>query len=95
MIENIFLELRGIGMVRSRDEFSAEWLGRERSYLRCLRAKQRNPSTKVLATCAVRLLENADQLGKAEAAIAKAKSVELRRLANTCLEQILIEGARR
>ncbi len=95
MIENIFLELRDIGMVHSRDEFSAEWLGRERSYLRCLRAKHRSPSTKVLATCAVRLLKNADQLGKAEAAIAKAKSVELRRLANSCLEQILIEGGRR
>jgi hypothetical protein len=95
MIENIFLELRGIGMVHSRDEFSAEWLGRERSYLRCLRAKHRSPSTKVLATCAVRLLKNADRLAKAEAAIAKAKSVELRRLANTCLEQILIEGGRR
>jgi hypothetical protein len=95
MIENIFLELRDIGMVHSRDEFSAEWLGRERSYLRCLRAKRRNPSTKVLATCAVRLLKNADQLNKADAAIAKAKSVELRRLANSCLEQILIEGARR
>lgn len=94
MIENIFEELRDIGIVRSRDQFSAEWLGRDKSYLRCLQAKNRKPSVAVLATCAARLVKCADQLNKADAAIAKAKSVELRRLANSCFEQILDEGLR-
>jgi hypothetical protein len=94
MIEKIFEELRDIGIVRSRDQFSAEWLGREKGYLRSLQSKNRRPSTKVLATCAVRLLKNADQLNTADAAIAKAKSAELRRLANSCFAQILDEGLR-
>lgn len=94
MIEKIFEELRDIGIVRSRDQFSAEWLGREKSYLRGLQAKNRKPSVAVLATCAARLVKSADHLSKADAAIAKAKSAELRRLANTCFEQILDEGLR-
>ena len=95
MIEKIFEELRDIGIVRSRDQFSAEWLGREKSYLRGLQAKKRKPSVEVLAVCGARLLKNAEQLNKADAAIVKAKSVELRRLANSCFEQILDEGLRR
>lgn len=95
MIENIFEGLREIGIVRSRDQFSAEWLGRDKSYLRCLQAKKKRPSVEVLATCAARLIRRAEQLSKADAAIAKAKSAELRRLANSCFEQILDEGLRR
>jgi hypothetical protein len=94
MIEKIFEELRDIGIVRSRDQFSAEWLGREKSYLRGLQAKNRKPSVAVLAVCGARLLKNAEQLNKADAAIAKAKSAELRRLATSCFEQILDEGLR-
>lgn len=94
MIENIFEGLRDIGIVRSRDQFSAEWLGREKSYLRSLQYKNRKPSVAVLAVCGARLLKNAEQLNKADAAIAKAKSAELRRLANSCFEQILDEGLR-
>ncbi len=94
MIEKIFGELRDIGIVRSRDQFSAEWLGREKSYLRSLQSKKRKPSVAVLAICAARLVRSAEQLGKADAAIARAKSAELRRLANTCFEQILDEGLR-
>lgn len=94
MIEKIFEELRDIGIVRSRDQFSAEWLGREKSYLRGLQAKKRKPSVAVLATCAARLVRNAEQLGRVDASIAKAKSAELRRLANSCFAQILDEGLR-
>lgn len=95
MIEKIFEELRDIGIVRSRDQFSAEWLGREKSYLRSLQSKNRKPSIAVLATCAARLVKGAEQLSKTDAAMAKAKSAELRRLATNCFEQILDEGLRR
>ena len=92
MIEKIYEELRDIGIVRGREQFSAEWLGREKSYLRSLQCKRRKPSTKVLATCAVRLLKNADQLNKADAVITRAKGLELRKLASRCLDQILMDG---
>ena len=95
MIETVFEELRGIGAVRSSDEFSTKWLGRERSYLRGLRAKQRNPSPTVLATCAVRLLRTADSFSAMRAMPTLDKHKQLRVLANRCLEQILAEGARR
>lgn len=94
MIEIIFEELRDIGIVRSRDQFSAEWLGREKSYFRGLQAKKRKPSVAVLATCAARLIKSADQLAKADGAIAKAKGEELRKLAFICFAHILDEGLR-
>jgi hypothetical protein len=50
LIEFIFDELRLIGAVKSSDNFSMHWLGRERSYMRSLREKRREPSAQVLAT---------------------------------------------
>ena len=95
MIEGIFEEMRGIGAVASSDEFSTNWLGRERSYLRGLRAKRREASPAVLATCAVRLLRTADGLKNAGLPIAETKQSHLRSMANRCLEGILAAGARR
>lgn len=95
MIEKIFEELRDIGVVRTRDQFSAEWLGRERSYLRGLQSKKRQPSVDVLVTCAARLVKSAEQFSKADAPMAKAKSAELRRLADSCFSEILDVGLRR
>ena len=94
LIETVYGELRDIGVVRSSDEFSKSWLGKERSYMRCLRAKHREPSLKALATCAVRLLKTADGLSKSETPVVLAKGTQLRRLANRCLEEILTEGLR-
>jgi len=89
MIEEIFEQLRDLGAVSSTDEFSMRWLGRERSYMRCLRAKQRDPSAQVWATCAVRLLRYADSL---EVTIPWSRRNSLRSLANTCLDALLSTG---
>lgn len=62
MIEELFLELKESGLVRSGNEFSREWLGMDESYMRCLRAKGRQPSAKVLARCAKRLKQTGDAL---------------------------------
>ena len=94
MIEDIFCELRKLGAVRNTDEFSTKWLGREKSYLRCLRARQRDPSSIALATCAVRLLRTADGLSVNLLQPVQAKSIQLRSLANKCLEEILTMGGR-
>lgn len=95
MLEKIFEELCELGAVRSSDEFSIKWLGKERSYMRCLRSKQREPSLKALATCAVRLLMTADCVKRGQASMMVEKSARLRMLASRCLDQILTEGARR
>ena len=95
MIEAVYEELRGIGVVRSSDDFSSSWLGKERSYMRCLRAKQRKPSATALATCAVRLLKSVDGLKYNMAPSMAVRSQRMRKLADRCLEQILVEGARR
>lgn len=91
MIELIFEELRSIGAVRSSDDFSLHWLGRERSYMRCLRSKRREPSAQVLATCAVRLLRSADSF---ETGLTATRREKMRCLANTCLEALLSTGVR-
>ena len=91
MIENIFDELKSLGEVRSADEFSMKWLGRERSYMRCLRSKRREPSAQVLATCAVRLLRSADSF---EVGLTATRREKMRSLANTCLEALLSTGVR-
>jgi len=91
VIEKIFEKLKDLGAVSSTDDFSMRWLGRERSYMRCLRAKQRDPSAEVLAICAVRLLRTADSLS---ATIPWSRWESLRSLANTCLEELLSIGAR-
>lgn len=91
MIEKIFEQMKDLGAVSSTDEFSVRWLGRERSYLRCLRAKQRDPSAQVWATCAVRLLRSADSL---EVKMPWAKRDSLRSLANSCLDALLSTGVR-
>ena len=91
MIEKIFEELKCLGEVRSADDFSMHWLGRERSYMRCLRAKRRDPSAQALATCAVRLLRSADSF---DAGLAAGRREKMRTLANTCLEALLSTGVR-
>jgi hypothetical protein len=91
MIEEIFEQLKDLGAVSSTDDFSTKWLGRERSYMRCLRAKQRDPSAQVLATCAVRLLRTADSVGTT---MPWSRRDSLRSLANTCLEALLSTGVR-
>lgn len=94
MIEEIFYELKGLGAVRTTDEFSTLWLGREKSYLRCLRAKRRDPSSTALATCAVRLLRSADKLNKGQVLPTSHQGTRFRSLANKCLEGILTIGSR-
>ena len=91
MIEEIFEQLKDLGAVSSTDDFSTKWLGRERSYMRCLRAKQRDLSAQVLATCAVRLLRTADSVGTT---MPWSRRDSLRSLANTCLQALLSTGVR-
>jgi hypothetical protein len=95
MLEKIFDELCELGAVRSSDEFSIKWLGKERSYMRCLRSKQREPSLNALATCAVRLLVSADRMRHGQQASTFDRSARFRSLASRCLDQILTEGSRR
>jgi hypothetical protein len=95
MIEDIFEEMRKIGAVRTAAEFSVKWLGREGSYMRGLKSKRRCASPAVLATCAVRLLSTADGLASVKLPSIDVRQVQLRSMANRCLEGILAAGARR
>lgn len=62
VIETLFVNLKALGAVRSTDDFSVNWLGMDKSYLRCLRARNRNPTPRVLANCNVRLLDLSERL---------------------------------
>ena len=89
MIEMIFEELREIGAVKSSNDFSSQWLGMEKSYLRCLRAKSRQPSAKALANCASRLKRTVEVLTSSDDRRAEVLGERLGRLANGCVEELL------
>jgi hypothetical protein len=89
---SIMRELMRYGLVRSSTDFSRDWLGREGSYVRCLSTKGRKPSAEVWAICAVRLLKRADS-PEAISGLGPC-SLELRKLADLCLEAVLATGMR-
>jgi hypothetical protein len=91
-IFSIMAAMQDIGLVRCSTDFSIDWLGREGSYVRCLRTKKRRPSAQVLATCAVRLLKLADITGSANTDGVSVDGQVLRDLANRCLDALLETG---
>lgn len=94
MIELIFAELKQNGMVSSSNEFSSDWLGMEKSYLRCLRAKQRQPSPKAIAACATRLQRVSRTLTATKKPKAVAAGTRMAELADRCISEILAAGMR-
>lgn len=91
-IFSIMAAMQDLGLVRCSTDFSIDWLGREGSYVRCLRTKKRRPSAQVLATCAVRLLKLADITGSAKTDGEAVDGQVLRDLANRCLDALLETG---
>jgi hypothetical protein len=54
-ITEIYEQLRDVGVVKSKYDFSQHWLGRCRSYTTAIEASGREPSTDALATLHARL----------------------------------------
>ena len=88
MIDEVFDELRRIGVVTSGSDFSTDWLGKQESYYRGLRNKKRQPSMHVLVSCACRLQGRGDSLLVYGDDQHKAKGRKLKRLAKRCFEEI-------
>lgn len=88
MIETVFEQLKAAGMVSSANQFSIEWLGMEESYMRCMRAKSRNPSPRALINCAVKLKQAGDALRCSQMPGVKAKGEGLRVLAKDCVKEV-------
>ncbi len=89
MIEMIYEELKAIGAVRSSNDFSRQWLGMEKSCLRCLRAKSRQPSAKALANCASRLKRTVEVLISCDKKQAEVLGQRLATLADGCVDELL------
>jgi hypothetical protein len=94
MIEQVFVELREAGQVANTDDFSREWLGMEDSYLRCIRAKEREPSPRALINCAVKLKRTGDALKTSNRADVKAKGDRLSVLAWDCVGEVFGDDLR-
>jgi len=88
MIDEVFDELRRIGVVTSSSDFSTEWLGKQESYYRGLRNKNRQPSMHVLVSCACRLQGTGDSLLVYGDDQLRAKGRRLKRLARRCFAEI-------
>jgi len=89
MIDDVYDELRSIGIVNSSSDFSTIWLGKQESYYRGLRSKQREPSLPVLVSCACRLQGTGDSLLAYGDDQHRASGRKLKRLARRCFDQIL------
>ncbi len=61
----------------------------DESYMRGIRAKQRRPSAKVLAKCAVRLNEMAETLSKSPNERARERALHVKMLADQCFAEII------
>lgn len=88
MIDEVFDELRRIGVVTSSSEFSTDWLGKQESYYRGLRNKNRQPSMHVLVSCACRLQRTSDSLLVYGDDQLRAKGRRMKRLARRCFAEI-------
>ena len=89
MIETIYEELKRLGAVSSRTDFSEEWLGMEGSYFRGKRVQERSPSPKALATCAVRLRKRASLLQGSTYPQVRVSADQFELLADQCLDGLL------
>ena len=89
MIDRIYIELKRLGAVRNIDEFSSQWLGMERSYMRVMKAKGRQPSAKVIATCAARLRSHGKHLMSMDRRGYDVVASALNYLADRCIEDMI------
>lgn len=92
MIEIVFAELKKTGAIRSSDEFSRDFLGMEKSYLRGIRARRRNPSSKALAACAVRLKTVGKSLAESQIPSVSEKGALMTQLGDSCINEILSQA---
>lgn len=89
VIEEIYGELKKLGVVRNCDQFSCEWLGMERSYLRVARAKRRQPSAKAIATCVARLKSHGRHLMRVDGQRYQSAAMALNRMADLCIDEMV------
>ena len=92
MIDDVFEELKSIGAVTTAQQFSEQWLGRERSYFCVLKAKSRTVSPGALAVCAARLRRTADVWMGSGATEKVRAGARMQSLAHQCVAEILIAG---
>ena len=89
MVEEIYLELRALGECRTAGQFSEEFLGMEKNYLRSLKWHEKAASPRALAHCAAKLRVRADCFGASQMVALTQRSEKLRQLSEECVEVLL------
>jgi len=84
LLEQIYRELNGIGVVRTHAEFCTQWLGRSEGYIRTLRFCAQQPSIDVLAVLSNRLRYYAKQYASKDGNANKAAARHFEALADDC-----------
>lgn len=92
MIETIYEELKKLGAVSSRTDFSEGWLGMEGSYFRGRRGREGGASSKALATCAARLRRHASTLRTSTMPQVRQRGDQYQALAESCVDELLSVG---
>lgn len=86
LIMEAFDLLKSKGIVSSEAEFSEYWLAHSECYLRTLRMKRAEPSMGVVAICASRLMNAAEQLRNTPRYMPL--SIKLAEMSNRCREVV-------
>ncbi|MEQ1935833.1 MAG: DUF6626 family protein [Fimbriimonadaceae bacterium] len=89
MVEEIYWELKALGECRSASQFSEEFLGMEKNYLRSLKWHEKAASPRALAHCAAKLRVRADCFGTSHMVALTQRSEKLRQLSEDCVEVLL------
>ena len=66
ILDEVYRELRAMGLARSENAFSVEWLGRSECYMRTLRFEQQPPSIATIAICASKLQHYGERMVQTE-----------------------------
>ena len=89
MVEGIYWELKALGECRTASQFSQEFLGMEKNYLRSLKWHEKSASPRALAHCAAKLRVRADCFGSSHMVALTRRSETLRKMSDGCIEVLI------
>ena len=89
MVEEIYWELKALGECHTASQFSEEFLGMEKNYLRSLKWDEKAASPRALAHCAAKLRVRADCFGASQMVALTQRGAKLRQLSEDCVEVLL------
>lgn len=90
LLNEVFYELKELGLVRSENDFSKLWLGKCDSYMRTLRFHNKPASMGAVAVCGIKLQHLVNLLNKS--ANRHPALNRLQELSDSCMSLVTLDG---